>query len=357
MFKRRSKGSQTRSDAPKPTKHKYVRPYDKTPIQAKQAYIMPTLLVAGALMVGSGVVVSAHNTHTYNVQVMASSMSKGTDLVSWGRDTQAKLTVGATKLSKDGQTLAVEIKYDNTAHTVLSSFGKNYALRLITPKDNPMNGVKMSYGLFGTDGSGVLTIHSKHGFADKAFVVMLVDKGRLVTSDDLTTNATYSDTDIDNSITAQLSGSADSSDSSSQTATNSKSNGKSPAIYYVRLNGQHVQHATKNWHNDRDIVDDLFVNDALKKRHHEMEQLKTKMAQANKTLAEMNERLKENPDDTIAKNNQSSLLSTLESFKTSYATAKASYDKIKNNKIETNVLDPKATTYERFISDLDALNN
>ena len=355
MFKRRQKGSKTPAVDSKPTKHKYVRPYDKTPIQAKQAYIMPTLLVAGALMVGSGVVVSAHNTHTYNVQVMASSMSKGTDLVSWGRETQAKLTVGSTKLSKDGKTLAVEIKYDDTAHTVLSSFGKNYALRLVTPKDNPMNGVKMSYGLFGTDGSGVLTVHSEHGFADKAFVVMLVDKGRLVTSDDLTTNATYSDTDIDNSITAQLSGSADSASSSSSNA--SKSDAKSPAIYYVRLNGQHVRRATDDWRNDREIVDDLFVNDALKQRQHEMKQLKAKMTQANKTLAEMNERLKENPDDTIAQNNQSSLMTTLDSFKADYESAKASYDKIKDNKIETNVLAPKATTYERFISDLDALNN
>lgn len=354
MFKRRQKGSKTPAVDSKPTKHKYVRPYDKTPIQAKQAYIMPTLLVAGALMVGSGFVVSAHNTHTYNVQVMASSMSKGTDLVSWGRETQAKLTVGSTKLSKDGKTLAVEIKYDDTAHTVLSSFGKNYALRLVTPKDNPMNGVKMSYGLFGTDGSGVLTVHSEHGFADKAFVVMLVDKGRLVTSSDLTTNATYSDTDIDKSITAQLSGSAD-SNSSSQITTNNKSDSTSPVIYYVRLNGQHVKQATKDWHNDREIIDDLFVNDALKRRQQKMKQLEVKMAEANKTLAEMNERLKENPDDTIAKNNQSSLMSTLESFKADYATAKASYDKIKNNKIETNVLDPKATTYERFIADLDAL--
>lgn len=355
MFKRRSKAPKTRSDAPKPTKAKYVRPYDKMPVQAKQAYIMPTLLVAGALMVGSGFVISTHNTHTYNQQVMASSMSKGTDLVSWGRETQAKLTVGATKLSKDGETLAVEIKYDETAHTVLSSFGKNYALRLVTPKDNPMNGVKMSYGLFGTDGSGVLTIHSEHGFADKAFVVMLVDKGRLVTSSDLTTNATYSDSDIDNSITAQLSGSADSSSSSNQTTTDSKSDSKSPAIYYVRLNGQHVQRATKNWHNDREIIDDLFVDDALKQRQQKMKQLETKMAQANKTLAEMNERLKENPDDTIAKNNQSSLMSTLETFKADYATAEGSYNKIKDNKIEANALDPKATTYERFIADLDAL--
>lgn len=356
MFKRRSKAPKTRSDAPKPTKAKYVRPYDKMPVQAKQAYIMPTLLVAGALMVGSGFVISTHNTHTYNQQVMASSMSKGTELVSWGRETQAKLSVGATKLSKDGHTLAVEIKYDETAHTVLSSFGKNYALRLVTPKDNPMNGVKMSYGLFGTDGSGVLTVHSEHGFANKAFVVMLVDKGRLVTSSDLTTNATYSDTDIDNSITAQLSGSAD-SNSSSQATTDSKSNNKSPAIYYVRLNGQNGERVSRNWHNDRELVDDLFVNDALKQRQHDMQQLKTKMSQANKTLAEMNERLKENPDDTIAQNNQSSLLSTLETFKTDYDKAKASYDKIKNNKIKTNVLDPKVTTYERFIANLNVLNN
>lgn len=358
MFKRRQKGSKTPAVDSKPTKHKYVRPYDKTPIQAKQAYIMPTLLVAGVLMIGSGLTISTHNTHAYNQQVMASSMTTNTPLISWGRETQAKLTVGSIKLSKDGKTLAVEIKYDDTAHTVLSSFGKNYALRLVTPKDNLMTGTKMSYGLFGTDGSGVLTVHNPHGFVNKAFVVMLVDKGRLVTSDDLTTNATYSESDIDDSITAQLSGSAsDSSDVAGATSTSNTTNVNKPAIYYVRLNGATVKRTDADWHNDRDIVNDLFVDATLKKRQQDMSQLQKKMNQANKTLDEMNERLKKNPDDTIAQNNQTSLNSTIESFKTQYDSAKKAYDKVKNGKITSDILEPKVNTYERFVANLDALNN
>lgn len=356
MFKK-NKAKPIDKSKVKPKKKKYVRPYKKSPVQVKQAYIMPTLLVVGMLSVGSGFVISGHNTHVYNQQVMASSMTKGTELVSWGRDTQAGLTMGETKLSKDGKTLAVEIKYDETAHTVLSSFGKNYALRLITPKDNPMTGVTMNYGLFGTDGSGVLTIHNDKGFQDKAFVVMLVDKERLVTSDDLSSTTTYSDSDIDDSITAQLSGSQDDTQSAVSDDKQDKANAKQPAIYYVRLNGARAHKTSENWSNDRDIVNDLFVNQTLAKRKQDMSDLRNKMKQTNKTIAEMDERLKKNPDDTIAQNNKTALTSSLTSFQTQYDSSEKSYNKIKDSTIKTNVLQPKVKTYERIISDLSALNN
>ena len=46
----------------------------------------------------------------------------------------------------------------------------------------------IKYGMFSTDGSGVLTVHSKHGFKNQAFIVMLVDRGYLVSTNALTTD-------------------------------------------------------------------------------------------------------------------------------------------------------------------------
>lgn len=342
----------------KPTKQKYVRPYKKVPLQAKQAYIPPILLLVGVSLVGGGLITAHHNSVTYKNGVMASSMTKGEPLVSWGRETDANLTMGNSRLSKDGKTLAVEIKYDEGSHNALSSFGNKYKLRLITPEDNPMTGTTMSYGMFGTDGSGVLTIHSKHGFKDKAFVVMLIDNGKLLTSADLTDNGdqSLSDDEIDDSITAQLSG--DGADSSSDgTTTDDKKDLKQPPIYYVRLNANHAKRVTDNWHNDRDIVDDLFVNQSLRERKKDMHDLKTKLDRGKSTIAELDRRLEKNPDDDQAQSAKDEMTSTVDAFQRDYDSAKQSYDKIKNSNIQANVLEPKVTTYERFLRDLNILDD
>ncbi|NUF98947.1 hypothetical protein GYW21_09300 [Lactobacillus mellis] len=90
---------------------------------------------------------------------------------------------------------------------------------------------------------------------------MIIDAGQLVSSDALGTDTQVKDTDIDKSITAQLSDNSG-GDSSADLHDNSK---KLPPIYYVRLNALNAKRSTRNWTNDSQLVRDLFVNDNLKK--------------------------------------------------------------------------------------------
>lgn len=307
---------------------------------------MPILMVIGFLFCGTAEYWKIHNSNVYQAKVMESSMQYGEQLPLWGGNSYGKLTLGHTKLSANGKDLAVEIKYDSDAHTSLSSFGTRYALRLVRTEENHMH-VKMRYGLFGTDGSGVLDIHSSKGFANQAFVVMIVDRGHLVTSDQLTENddSASSEADMDKSITAQLSD----ADSSNSESTNNAQSKRLPPIYIVRLNAHNADRSVHNWHNDRDIVNDLFVRDNLAKLVKQENRIKTKMRRGQVSLDEMKRRVKENPDDTVSIDNVSQLTTALETFKVNLKTAEDNRRKIENSTINPNVLDPVQNKYQTFV--------
>lgn len=339
----------------KPKHKKFKRPGD-----VKIYYVMPTLLAFALVgMVGAGIKVQ-QNGAVYQQQVLASAMTQGEPLPSWGRTTQAKLTLGTTKLSKDGKTLAVEIKYDDTAHQVLSSFGNKYNLRLVTPKENPMKGTKVAYGMFGTDGSGVLTVHRDQGFNGKAFVIMLVDRGWLVTSDELQNDraAQTTDSDLDKSITATLSnpnqGSNDTTDSAQQKKTAEQE--KLPPIYYVRLNAKTTPHAKRNWKNDRQIVEDLFVRHNVAQLNQKVKAAEKKKVQAEKTIKEMQDRLAKNPQDTIAQNNIDDLNGLITQNDQSLQQLKKQRTKIVDHSISKDILEPKAHKLQTFYADLNTLH-
>ena len=82
---------------------------------------------------------------------------------------------------------------------------------------------------------------SDAGFKNQAFIVMIVDRGYLVTSDGLNSNnSSYSDTDLDKSITAQLSGAEISSSADSTFKSTS-----TPPIFYLRLNAHNAKNQLK----------------------------------------------------------------------------------------------------------------
>lgn len=330
----------------KPRKNKY-----KTPGDVKIFYVMPALLLIGLMLTTFAIVLMHKNTVAYKAQVMASSMSTGEKLPLWGGTSRGELLLGHTKLSKDGKTLAVEIKYDNKdTHKLLSSFGDRYGLRLVDTTDNKMN-VQMTYGLFGTDGSGTLTIHSDKGFKNHAFIVMLIDKGHLVSTEDLQSDVPTSDTDLDKSITAQLSGST-----ADQQAQQSQRKKNLPPLYYVRLNAKTAPRSDRDWHNDRDIVEDLFVDSNIEKLTKQKDQLQTKLRRGRGTLNEMQERLKDNPQDSIAQDNIQDLKSSIATLNRQLDSVKSNLEKIKQSTIKTNVLAPKQTKYTEFtIPDLDKM--
>lgn len=311
---------------------------------------MPIILALSVVGIMASFIMIRANISSYNARVLRSSMVKGSNLPLWGGSTDGKLTLGNTVLSEDGKTLAVQIKYDDVAHKKLSSFGTRYILRLVTTPENDLPGVKLRYGMFGTDSSGVLTIHSDRGFKNQAFIVMLVDRGYLVTSDDLREGTdSISESDIDKSITAQLAG----DDEESSTTTTRKSQ-TTPPIFYMRLNAHNAKRSKENWKNDRDVVNSLFIKENISKKKKTLASLKKKIKRGKNTVVEMNRRLAENPDDEIAQEQLQDINQTLNDLNASVATYQASIKKLQDSVIKKDVLDPEQTKFTRFsVSSLD----
>lgn len=325
------------------TKRKFKRPSD-----VKLFYIMPVMVVIGATCIGAGIGWTKHNNDVYQAHLMASSMKYQEELPLWGGSSKGTLQLGHTKLSKDGKTLAVEITYDDTAHQELSSFGDRYKLRLVDTDDNRMKDAKLSYGLFGTDGSGILTVTNPKGFKNKSFIVMIIDNGKLVTTDELNDSSTQlSDSELDKSITAELSNpSSQSSDENNQQDETKRKN--LPPLYYVRLNARSASRNYRNWKTDNEIVEDLFINSNLDDLKDKMENLQNKITKAEKTLDEMKERLRRNKQDNTAIENKQNLQQSIASMKRQYKEAQKRYDKLDNAKIKANILAPKQTHYHAY---------
>lgn len=317
----------------------------QTPKDVKESYIMPILLFLGIFLIVLSLALDRSVTSNYQKKVMASAMKYNEELAIYNGDKNSKgtLTLGHTILSKDGKTLAAEIKYDQTAHENLSSFGSRYRLRLVKRRDNKKN-YQLSYGLFGTDGSGVLQIHSNNGFNNQSIIVMIIDAGQLVSSDSLGTDSQVKDTDIDKSITAQLSDNSG-GDSSPDLHKESK---KLPPIYYVRLNALNAKKSNRNWTNDSQLVRDLFIKDNLKKYKKVQEKNEKKLNNGYRTLHEMNMRLKENPKDETAQQNRENLKGDINSLKQEIKKDRNNYKLLKNSSFSKKILDPKQTKYHLF---------
>lgn len=318
---------------------------------------MPISLIVGLLLFIVGFVWIQKNGSAYKAETMASSMEYKQQLPLWGGTSKGVLTLGHTKLSRNRKELAVEIRYDESAHKALSSFGNRYKLRLVTTKGTPVNDIHLSYGIFGTDGSGVLTVKSDKGFVDQSFIVMLIDNGQLVTSTDLNQESQLSDSDLDKSITAELSDPNSESDQS--TDNNSQDNKRSnlPPLYYVRLNALNAKRNYRNWDNDSELVEDLFVKDNLKELESDMNDSKTKLKKAQHTLDEMNRRLAENKNDTVAQNGKSDIESSMANLKANYKSAKSRYDKLITSTISSDVLEPKQNKFRAyFVNNINDVN-
>lgn len=354
LFGKKRKNGELKSKTKSKRKKKKRKKLYRTPSDVRLFYQMPVILVISVILIVTGFFWIQHNSRVYKAQIMASSMKYEEELPLWGGQAKGRLTLGHTLLSKDGKTLAVEVRYDDDAHTGLSSFGNRYKLRLVDTKANQMKHLKMSYGIFGTDGSGVLTLHSTKGFKNAAFIVMIIDNGQLVTSDDLNNPTQLSDDDIDNSITAELSkGATSSSGGGQQDATRAKM----PPLYYVRLNAHNAKRNYRNWMTDSQMIDDLFVRDNLHDLKKDMEKVAVKVNKAKHTLTEMNTRLDENKHDQIARSGKQNIKSSLLDLQRSYSGLNKRYMKLKNSIIASNILDPKQTKYRTYtINDLNQMH-
>lgn len=326
---------------PQKIKRKYRKPSD-----VKWFYFMPVLLVIGLIFVAAGGMIVHHNSSEYTKKIMASSMAKGESLFLRNGTSEGSLTLGNTLLSADEKTLAVEVRYDEAAHKQLSSFGENYNLYLIDTEDNVMDNTELSYGMFGTDGSGVLTIHREAGFQDKAFMVFILDKGVLVTTEDLQTDRTMTDAEISKSLASQLA----EIDAGNNDDTNESNvaDDRLPPTYVMRLNAHSSEKSYRNWDSDREVVEDLFVDGNLKKIEKKKEDIERKVKAGEQTLDEMNQRLEKNPDDNTALSSKQEIENALESLEDELQKAEDNFNQISESKIEKDVLAPKQSVFEEY---------
>ncbi|KSU05810.1 hypothetical protein LMG8520_2396 [Lactococcus lactis subsp. lactis] len=197
--------------------------------------------------------------------------------------------------------------------------------------------------MFGTDGSGVLQIHSESGFKDKAFMIFLIDKGVIVTNDKLQLSHTMTDSEIDQSLSKQLEA-VENSDGTQE----SSSEITLPPTYMIRLNAHNTQKALRNWSNDSELVSDLFVKKNLTKIDKNVQDIKAKIKSANKSLSEMTKRLEKNDKDSTAQSNKQTLESTLNQLEESLDSAQKNYDKLSKTTIGDNILNPKQTDFKKF---------
>ena len=344
------KQANKKQDKQKRKNKKPARVKHSVPPDVKLFLRLPIILAIGILMIVGGTAKSMQNISAHRELLMEQSMQKGEPLSLYAGTNKGTLTLGNSILSKDGKTMAVEIKYDDTAHKNLSSFGERYRLRLVDTYENPMD-VKMTYGLFGTDGSGVLTVYSETGFRDKAFMVMIIDNGQLVTGSDLQNSTALTDSELDKSITAQLSNATNSDEESNRLKEEKK---KLPPLYSLRLNAKNMQRDTKDWKTDKDIVEDLFVKSNLKAIKEKKDALLQKVAKGNKTLEEMNQRVKENPQDTVAQSNIQEIESSISQLQEQVTIAENNIKMIQTSVIKENVLAPKQEKSEKYtVEDLN----
>lgn len=315
---------------------------------------MPVLLVIGVVCIVVGSIIVHKNSVAYEKEVLASSMAKGEELFVRNGDADGVLTLGNTLLSEDKKTMAVEIKYDDEAHKELSSFGQNYNLYLIDTEDNEMEEAELAYGMFGTDGSGVLTIHKDEGFRNKAFMVFILDKGVITTTEELRSDTKMTDDEIESSISSQLAQMDDENNKDTEKDGSYMDDDTLPPTFVMRLNAHSSETAHRNWNNDREIVEDLFVDRNLKKIEEETEDIEKQIESGERTLKEMDERLKENPDDEIAADNKSEIENSLENLEKEQKNAEDNYEEISGSNIADDVLQPTQTDYDKFtVIDLD----
>lgn len=309
-------------------------------------HIMPNLLAIAIFLFFIGFGWIFWNSHEYKVAQSRLSMVKGTQLPLFSGSAKGQLTVGDSILSRDKKHLAVSIRYDATAHSELSAFGKKYGLWVVTPKNYPIKELHVKYGFFGTDGNGVLQISSDRPFKNEAFAVLLVDKGHLLTSEQLNAGVQpLSDNQINNSITAKLANGELNQQNGNQTDDGGSQKG-TPPIYSVRLNPYSAVHSKIDWgNNEVKLVDHLFVEKNLRKIKSQISKINTRLNEARETQSEYKDRLKENPNDQTALSNEQEVQSTITSLTTQLRKDRRQLRTLENYKISKHILGSEQTKF------------
>ncbi len=313
---------------------------------------MPIVFLVSLLLVGSSYGLLIKSNHDYKVEQGRVSFKKGTELPLLQGKSDATLKMGNSIVSKDGKDMAVEIKYDDVARKSMSTFGYKYKLYLLASPDYPSDDISIKYGYFSTDGNGVLQIHSKKGkLKNQAFIVGLWDRSGMVDANNLGINQATED-DVDNSITNQLAtGNTNSASTTTSDSGDKSKKASEPPVFFLRLNPVSAKQTDMNWNdNERELINQLFVNKNIKHIRKQLNTLKKKKRQIDTNIKEMQARLKENPNDQTAESELSTLQSQQDSINQSVASAQKNYDRLSQARFGKNVLGKEQTKHKTEIS-------
>src|SRR5699024_4548550 len=113
-------------------------------------------------------------------------------------------------------------------------------------------------------------------------------------------------------------------------------------------NAQSAEKSYRNWKNDKQLVEDLFVDGNLKKIESKKEDIEKQIKAGEQTLGEMDKRLEENPDDEIALSAKQDIENSIDKLEDELERAEDNFNKITETKIDNDVLSPKQKEFERF---------
>lgn len=317
---------------------------------------MPIIFMASCLLIAGGFGYMGWENHEYKIAQGRLAMPNNTQLPLFRGQTKGQLTLKSVALSKNGKQMAASIGYDDDAHTQMSSFGKKYKLWVVAPNGYPIKDLKVKYGFFGTDGNAVLQVNSNKKLPNEAIVIIIIDAGHMVTQEDLagTTDTDTSDSNIDQSITAQLATGATTDSESGNTNANSSSNPNAKSaipMYYVRLNPYSAKHTNVNWgDNERLMVDYLFVKHNLNHIQHQIDSNKNKLKYARETRKEYDQRLKINPQDKTAADGKDGMDDEIKSLNQTIASQEANYKRLSKARFSKHVLGSEQTKYHYILT-------
>ena len=308
---------------------------------------MPIIFMLAILLIGGGYGYLGIQNHEYKVAQGKLAMPNNTQLPLFKGTSKGNLTLKSAILSANHKQMAVSIGYDQDAHSQLSSFGNRYKLWLIAPNGYPVQGIHLKYGFFGTDGNGVLQVNSDKPLPNEAFVVIIVDEGHLVTSEQINDGqSSYDDSDVNQSITAQLATGSAQDESDAASDSSSSSDKTMPPMYYVRLNPYSIKHTKINWgNNERELVENLIVRRNLRKLRNNIKKDKIELKQLKRTRQEYADRLKINPQDETATEGKNDLDNSIESLNQDIESQQANYDRVSKARFGKNILGKQQTKH------------
>lgn len=261
---------------------------------------------------------------------------------------KAKVTLNDVWTDKDRNVTMVKLGYDNQSRNLLSTKGKNYKIYLIDKEGKKPKGVKISYGILGSEGDGYLFI--KGHLKEKAYQILLTSQIELTTG-----NETEDDSEDDDSATdIESQKSEDISDASIKRSLSKSSQGdisdngilnfdskkNQPNADYInfRVNAfSDSTHVFKGSFLKADntidygkVIEQTSLRTVIKDIDDKIKEREKKAKQYQVSLEEYEQRAKDNKEDTDARSSVNEIKDSIKENNEKLDNLKASKEKYEN---------------------------